>query len=99
MTCLITMKVPGDTATFQKAMSNRADEVLAVADRAKQLGAIHHRFGVGDGYIHVVDEWETPEAFETFFSDAAMQKFVESIGARGEPEITISEAVRSVDQF
>ncbi len=36
-------------------------------------GAIHHRFGVGDGFVLVVDEWETIEQFQQFFSNPELQ--------------------------
>ena len=69
MSVLVVVKVSGDTATFQKALADRADEFVAVGDRAKQVGAIHRRFGIGDGVVVAVDEWETAEAFEQFFGD------------------------------
>lgn len=100
MSVLVVVKVTGDTATFQKALADRADEFVAVGDRAKQAGAIHHRFGVGDGHVVAVDEWETADGFQQFFGDPAMQEFVSSIGAApGPPEITIAEAISSADEF
>lgn len=100
MSVLVVVKVSGDTATFQKALADRADEFVAVGDRAKQVGAIHHRFGIGDGVVVAVDEWETAEAFEQFFGDPKMREFVASIGAAPvPPEITISEAISSPDEF
>ncbi|HVT21910.1 MAG TPA: hypothetical protein VHE57_11035 [Mycobacteriales bacterium] len=101
MSFLITLKVTGDVETFRKALDERADEIKAVADKAKSMGAIHHRFGIGDGYIHVVDEWSDPASFEAFFGDPSMQEFIGSIGAdpNTPPEITVSEAIETPDQF
>jgi hypothetical protein len=101
MSFLITLKVKGDTAVFQKALADRGDEFLAVVEKGKAAGAIHHRFGVGDGYVHVIDEWETVEGFHGFFGEPSMQEFLGSIGAdtAAEPEITVSEALKSVDEF
>jgi len=101
MSFLITLKVHGDTAAFQKALAERGDEINEVAERAKSQGAIHHRFGIGDGYIHVIDEWQTVEGFQAFFGDPSMQEFIGTIGAdpTREPEITVSEAIDSSDQF
>jgi hypothetical protein len=100
MSVLAVVKVPGDTTMFQKEMANRADEFEAIAARAKDNGAIHHRFGIGDGFVEVVDEWETAEQFQSFFGDPKLQEFVTSVGGnRGEPEITICEAISSPDQF
>ena len=100
MSVLVVVKVSGDTAAFQKALVDRADEFVAVSERAKQAGAIHHRFGIGDGFVVAVDEWESAEGFEQFFADPKMQDFVSSIGAApGPPEITIAEAIASPDEF
>lgn len=101
MSFLISLKVYGDTEVFQKALVDRADEIVGVADKAKSLGAVHHRFGLGDGYIHVIDEWDSVEAFQGFFGEPSMQEFIGTIGAdpSREPEMTVSEAVSSPDQF
>ena len=67
---------------------------------AKAAGAIHHRFGVGDGCVVVNDEWESAEAFEKFFSNPDLAAFIGSVGAAPEPpELIIAEAVASPDQF
>jgi hypothetical protein len=100
MSVLVVVKVTGDTAAFQKALANRADEFEDVAARARQAGAIHHRFGIGDGFVVAIDEWENAEGFQQFFGDPAMQEFVGSIGAAPvPPEITITEAIASPDEF
>jgi quinol monooxygenase YgiN len=101
MSVLVVMKVSGDTATFRKAMAERVDELEASAGRAKEAGAIHHRFGIGDGFVQVIDEWENGEQFQTFFGDPKMQEFVASLGAdtSNPPEITITEAIASPDEF
>jgi len=59
MSVLVTTKFSGDTAMFLKAVAERGDEFAKIADEAKGVGAIHHRFGVGDGFVLVVDEWES----------------------------------------
>ena len=101
MSFLITLKVPGDTAVFSQAAVERAAEFEAIAARAKAAGAIHHRFGVGDGFVHVIDEWETVEGFMGFFGEPSMQEFIGTIGADTsvEPDITISQSVDSADAF
>ena len=100
MSVLITLKVQGDTEKFRAALTERGDEFAAIAERAKTVGAIHHRFGIGEGFVQVVDEWETAEQFETFFSDPELQAFIGSVGGSGgPPEMSVSEAVSSPDQF
>ena len=99
MSVLVVVKVSGSTDTFQKALADRADEFVAVRDRAIEKGAIHHRFGIGDGHVVAIDEWETAEAFEQFFGDPDMQAFVGSIGAEAAPVVTITDAIASPDEF
>jgi quinol monooxygenase YgiN len=97
---LITAKFQGDTAKFRQALTSRAHEFAKVADTSRAAGGIHHRFGVGDGFVIVIDEWESIEHFQQFFADPALQAFIASTGAApGPPEITVAEAVTSADQF
>jgi quinol monooxygenase YgiN len=100
MSVLVIGKFKGDTAKFRASLTERADEYASMAGMAKAAGGIHHRFGFGDGYVVIVDEWESAEAFEKFFSNPELQAFVGSVGAAPEPpELIISEAVASPDQY
>ena len=67
MSVLVTMRVVGDTDQFRRFISTDADFMRRLAEDAKAEGAIHHRFGIGDGFVVVVDEWESTEAFRRFF--------------------------------
>jgi hypothetical protein len=97
---LVIGKFQGDTATFRQALTDRADEFAKIADMARSQGAVHHRFGIGDGFVMIVDEWESVQHFEQFFSDPDLQAFIGTVGADpGPPELTIAEAITSVDQF
>ncbi len=67
---------------------------------ARAAGGVHHRFGVGDGYVVLVDEWETAEQFQQFFSQPELQAFIGEIGADpAPPELIIGEAISSPDQY
>jgi hypothetical protein len=97
---LIIGKFQGDTAKFRQALVDRADEFVKIADTARSAGAIHHRFGIGDGVVVIVDEWESVEHFQQFFADPSLQAFIVSVGADpAPPELSIAEAVASPDQF
>jgi RNA polymerase sigma factor (sigma-70 family) len=39
--------------------ADRADEFAKITEMARAAGGIHHRFGIGDGFVVIVDEWET----------------------------------------
>ena len=100
MSVLVIGKFQGDTAKFRQALVDRADEFAKISEASQTVGAIHHRFGVGDGFVVIVDEWESAEQFQQFFAQPELQAFIGSIGASAAPpEITVTEAVTSADQF
>ena len=100
MSVLVIAKFTGDAAKFGQALADRASEFAEIGERAKSVGAIHHRFGMGDGFIVVIDEWESMQHFESFFSDPNLQAFIGSAGADpGPPEMIVAEAISSPDQF
>ena len=100
MSVLIIGKFKGDTAKFRQAMVDRAGEFAKIAGESRTVGALHHRFGVGDGYVVIVDEWESVEHFQKFFANPDLQALIAKSGAASQPpEITIGEAISSPDQY
>jgi quinol monooxygenase YgiN len=100
MSVLVIGKFQGDTAKFQQSLIDRADEFAKIGDRAKAQGCLHHRFGVGDGYVVLIDEWESMEEFQQFFGNPDLQAYIGSVGADpAPPEITVAQAVGSPDQY
>ena len=100
MSVLVIGKFQGDTATFTQALSDRAGEFAQISERARSAGGIHHQLGIGDGFVLIVDEWQSAEDFAAFFSDPDLQAFIGSVGAEpGPPEIIIAEAISSPDQY
>lgn len=100
MSVLVIGKFQGDTAKFQQALTDRADEFVKIANAARAVGAVSHRFGVGDGFVMLVDEWATVEQFQQFFSNPDLQAFIGSVGADpAPPEVIVAQAVASPDQF
>lgn len=101
MSVIVTSKVYGDTSVFTKSLEERADEFRDFRARGQEAGAIHHQFAIGDGFVLIIDEWESTEAFEKFFGDPELQAFVGSVGGdpNKAPEIIVAEAVDSPDKF
>ncbi|AMM34578.1 hypothetical protein SA2016_3924 [Sinomonas atrocyanea] len=101
MSVIVTVKVPGDTGVFTKSLEDRAEEYRKIAESAKEHGALHHRFGVGNGYILIDDEWESAQEFESFFSDPQLRDFMGTVGAdlTAAPQITVGERIDSPDSF
>jgi heme-degrading monooxygenase HmoA len=100
MSVLMTMRVEGDTQQFRRFVGGEGERLHAIAEAARAAGCLHHRFGVGDGYVLVVDEWESPEHFQRFFEgNEEIAAVMRDAGARSEPEIAFSEAIATADQF
>jgi hypothetical protein len=100
MSVLVLGKFRGDTTAFRQALTDRAGEFAKIAEQAKAAGGIHHRFGIGDGFVVIDDEWESAEHFQQFFANPELQAFIGSVGAEpGPPELTIAESVTSADQY
>jgi hypothetical protein len=100
MSVVITLKFQGDVARFRQALADHADRFAAMAANARASGGIHHRFGVGDGFVLVVDEWETAEHFQKFYAHPDLQALIAMSGAAPQPpEIAIGEAISSPDEY
>jgi len=101
MSVVITLKFKGDVATFRQALTDHCEEFAKMAAEARGSGGgIHHRFAIGDGFVLVVDEWETVEHFQNFFANPDLQALIAQAGAAPEPpEITVAEAISSPDEY
>lgn len=48
----------------------------------------------------IVDEWDSVDSFQKFFSNPELQHFIGTVGAASAPpELTVAEAIGSADQF
>ena len=49
----------------------------------------------------IVDEWESADQFQQFFDDPSLQEFVAAVAGDTStpPEITVRDAIESLDQF
>jgi hypothetical protein len=100
MTVLVTFRVQADTERFRRFVADNEDMLRGIADDARSGGCLHHRFGVGDGYVLVIDEWESAEQFQRFFQgNQQIEHVMREAGAQGEPEMAFSEAIETADQF
>ncbi len=100
MSVLVNVKFQGDTAKFRQSLAGQASEFEKWSNLSRASGCVHHRFGIGDGFVVVEDEWESVEDFEQFFANPELQAFIGQTGAApAMPEVTFSEAVASSDQF
>lgn len=101
MSVVITVKFQGDVARFRQALTDHAGDFAKMAEDARaSSGGIHHRFAVGDGFVLVVDEWESVEHFQKFFANPDLQALIAASGAAPQPpEITVAEAISTPDEY
>jgi hypothetical protein len=89
-----------DPANVEKLWSDRKDDFLAVLKEAKTAGALHHRWGFGDGYVSIIDEWRDAASFQQFFENQpVIAELMQQAGVQGPPEFQILEAKRAPDEF
>lgn len=100
MTVLITVTIPGDTDRFRAFLTENPDQITAISQTGKDAGAIHHRFGIGDGHVIVIDEWDSAESFQGFFEgNEEIAAVMQGAGASGPPVIAVYDAIETADQF
>lgn len=95
MSVLVIGHMTVDPANLVKLWADRKADFAAVAKEAKAQGAIHHRWGVGDGQVVIVDEWRDAQSFQKFFeSQTTIPELMQAAGVQGPPQFEILE-VRS----
>jgi heme-degrading monooxygenase HmoA len=100
MSVYMSLRVKADPARLEEVARDQHDLLMAIAERAKGQGAIHHTFAATDGDVVVMDEWESEGAFQRFFeSDPDIPKLMQAAGASGEPEINFYRPLKLGDEF
>lgn len=100
MSVLVIVKIKADKAAFERLIAERGDEMKAISSRGKAAGALSHRFGMNDdGTVVILDEWDSAESFQKFFSDPEIAAVMQDSGVQGPPEFLIVEALDTPDQF
>src|SRR5205823_6745863 len=66
MSVIVMLRIKAEAKRLQEVIDSDETRWQAINSRAKELGAIHHRFlGSADGTeIIVLDEWESPRSEE-----------------------------------
>ena len=60
-------------------------------------GAVFHVAWMADDGLHVVDVWESEEAFNTFAEERLMPVVKGDVGIEGEPKVKFTKAHRIFD--
>jgi hypothetical protein len=101
MSVIMSLRMEVDPDRFQQTATEKADELGAIAERAKQAGAIHHAFYAGEGTVMVVDEWPDEQSFMGFFeaNGAPIGELMSSAGVSNRPQPTFWRMLDTVDRF
>jgi hypothetical protein len=102
MSVMMGLRLSVDPANFERALMSDPERLTRISERAKQHGAIHHRFFVneGGGEVLVVDEWPDADSFQRFFQ--ASPDIGEMMGEAGlshEPEPVFWRELDTPDKF
>ena len=100
MSVYVSLRVQVDPARLAERLNANEERLLAIAERAKGAGCIHHRFGAGDDHVVVMDEWESKEAFQSFFeADTDIPEMLGEAGVQGRPEPSFHRSMGLPDEF
>ena len=100
MSVIVVGKMHADPATVKQVWIDHAAEFKAVQKEAEAAGALHHRWGFGDGFVVIIDEWPDATSFQNFFqNNATIPGLMQAAGVEGPPEFTIVEVVKAPDEF
>jgi hypothetical protein len=100
MSVIVVGRVKVDPANVAKVWVGRKADFEATGEAARAAGALHHRWGFGDGEVVIVDEWRDVASFQSFFeSNPMIPQLMEAAGVQGQPEFTIAEAQTGPDEF
>jgi heme-degrading monooxygenase HmoA len=93
-------RVAVDPGVMEKLFSERKDDFESVHEAAVKAGARHHEFlNAGDAVI-ILDEWDTAEHFQQFFtSQQKIADLMATAGVTAPPEISFYEIMDSPDKF
>jgi heme-degrading monooxygenase HmoA len=102
MSVIMMLRAKADPKRLREVINSDPSRVEAIDARAKEHGAIHHRFigNVDGSEIVVLDEWESPEAFQRFFEASPdIGQIMQEVGVTSEPEVTFWNELDTIDRF
>ena len=102
MSVIVMLRAKGDPKRLQEVINSDKPRTDTINARAKELGAIHHRFlASADGTeVVVLDEWESAEGFQKFFeASPEIAQIMAETGVTSEPEITFWHELDTADRF
>jgi quinol monooxygenase YgiN len=102
MSVIVMLRVDADPAKLEEFAAANPDKMAGIRDRAVGNGLIAHRFfGNDSGESMVVDEWESPEAFQAFFGEAGAEigEMMSAVGVTTEPRPEFWRVLETHDKY
>lgn len=101
MSVMMGMVIETDPARFEQVAKDNAELLASVSERAKQAGAISHRFYAGKDSLLVVDEWPDEASFLAFFEAAApdIGSLMAQSGVTKQPTPNFWRPLNTADRF
>jgi hypothetical protein len=101
MSVIMALRMTVDPARFEQTANDNEEHLKAIAEQAKQAGAIKHAFFAGEGEVMVVDEWPDEQSFLGFFEaqGGPIGELMQSAGVSNEPQPTFWRAIDTPDRF
>ena len=100
MSVIVIGRLSVDPANVARLWVDRRADFEDIAQRARAAGATHHRWGFGDDYVVLIDEWPDAASFQNFFgTEAAIADLMQAAGMQGPPDFAILEAREGPDHF
>ena len=100
MSVIVTGWFMADPDTWEQVTKEKRDEVMALAERAKEAGVIAHRFYGSEGQVMVIDEWPDEQSFQQFY-DSVQEEVVPMLAEIGssEPQIRFWRVLDTPDKI
>lgn len=102
MSVMVMIRVPGKASNLEAmAADSHRDLLVSISEEGKRMGAIHHCFLEDtDGSLLVLDEWESEEQFQSFFTGQDdIPKVMADAGVTGAPVPTAYRILDTPDRF
>jgi heme-degrading monooxygenase HmoA len=101
MSVIVMTRVPGQITDFERVVKENSDTFVSVSQAGKAAGAVHHCFVEDtDGSVMIIDEWDSEESFQAFFtSQEEIPKLMAAAGVTGPPVTTSYRIIDTPDRF
>ena len=100
MSVTIIGRVKGDPEKIKQVFANHIADMEAITKVGKDMGAISHRFLQGEGEIVILDQWDTAEHFQEFFSSQErIGQMMREAGVTGPPQIEVYQSLITAGDF